>query len=107
MALLPYTLPFAELEVGNHLYWQIGNLNIHGQVFLSSWILIGALLAVVLVGTRKLNRDPMGLQNLLEFLWDYLRDLARDQIGENIIETGFRSSEPCFCSFSSATGVVL
>ena len=82
MALLPYTLPFAELEVGNHLYWQIGNLNIHGQVFLSSWILIGALLAVVLVGTRKLNRDPMGLQNLLEFLWDYLRDLARDQIGE-------------------------
>ena len=31
-------LPLAELEVGHHLYWQIGNLNIHGQVFLSSWI---------------------------------------------------------------------
>ena len=26
-------LPFAELEVGQHLYWQIGNLNLHGQVF--------------------------------------------------------------------------
>ena len=64
MALLPFTLPFAELEVGNHLYWQIGNLNLHGQVFLSSWILIGALLAVVLVGTRKLDRDPRGVQNL-------------------------------------------
>ena len=60
MALLPFTLPFAELEVGHHLYWQIGNLNLHGQVFLSSWILIGLLLALVLAGTRKLNRDPKG-----------------------------------------------
>ena len=82
MALLPFTLPFAELEVGHHLYWQIGNLNLHGQVFLSSWILIGVLLAFVLVGTKNLSRDPKGTQNLLEFLWDYIRDLSRDQIGE-------------------------
>ena len=26
--------------------------------------------------------QPSGLQNLLEFLWDYIRDLAREQIGE-------------------------
>ena len=82
MALPPLQLPFAELEVGNHLYWQIGDLNIHGQVFLSSWVVIGLLLAVVVSGTRKMQRDPLGLQNLLEFLWDYLRDLAREQIGE-------------------------
>ncbi|MEB3177002.1 MAG: F0F1 ATP synthase subunit A, partial [Synechococcus sp.] len=31
---MPLHLPLAELEVGKHLYWQIGNLNIHGQVFL-------------------------------------------------------------------------
>ena len=49
MALLPLPLPFAELEVGHHLYWQIGDLYLHGQVFLSSWILIGILLAVVLL----------------------------------------------------------
>ncbi|MFM8276762.1 MAG: F0F1 ATP synthase subunit A, partial [Cyanobium sp.] len=73
-------LPFAELEVGQHLYWQIGNLKIHGQVFLSSWVVIGALLAVVVVGTRQLQREPAGVQNLLEFLWDYIRDLAREQI---------------------------
>ena len=82
MALLPFSLPFAELEVGHHLYWQIGDLYLHGQVFLSSWILIGVLLALVLVGTRGMKRDPIGLQNLLEFLWDFIRDLARDQIGE-------------------------
>ena len=79
---MPLFLPFAELEVGQHLYWQLGNYKIHGQVFLSSWVVIGALLALVVVGTRKLERDPRGVQNLLEFLWDYIRDLAREQIGE-------------------------
>ena len=79
---MPFNLPLAELEVGKHLYWKVGQLNLHGQVFLSSWIVIGALLALVVVGTRKMEREPRGVQNLLEFLWDYLRDLARDQIGE-------------------------
>ena len=79
MALLPLPLPFAELEVGHHLYWQIGDLYLHGQVFLSSWILIGILLAVVLVGTRGMKRDPIGLQNLLEFLWNFIRDIRPRQ----------------------------
>ncbi|MEK9631089.1 MAG: F0F1 ATP synthase subunit A [Synechococcus sp.] len=101
-------LPLAELEVGHHLYWQIGNLNIHGQVFLSSWIVIGALLAVVVLGTRKMERDPRGVQNLLEFLWDYLRDLARDQIGEKV----YRDWLPflgtlCLCRFVRKWGGAL
>jgi F-type H+-transporting ATPase subunit a len=79
---LPLPLPFAALEVGQHLYWQLGNYRIHGQIFLSSWVVIAALLTLVVVGTRKMERDPRGVQNLLEFLWDYIRDLARDQIGE-------------------------
>jgi len=82
MTPLPLSLPLAELEVGQHLYWQLGNLKIHGQVFLSSWVVIGVLLAVVVIGTRSLKREPGGLQNLLEFLWDYIRDLSREQIGE-------------------------
>ncbi|HGY5538883.1 MAG TPA: F0F1 ATP synthase subunit A, partial [Prochlorococcus sp.] len=82
MGFLPFALPFAELEVGQHLYWRLGNLQLHGQVFMTSWIVIGAILALVVVGTRKMERDPRGVQNLLEFLWDYIRDLARTQIGE-------------------------
>ena len=81
MAPLSLLLPLAELEVGKHLYWKIGGLVIHGQVFISSWVVIGALLALVVAGTRKLERDPRGVQNLLEFLWAYVRDLAREQIG--------------------------
>ena len=79
---------FAALEVGQHLYWQIGNIRLHGQVFLTSWILLGALLVFISLGTKKMENDPKGLQNLLEFLWDYIRDLARTQIGEKFIEIG-------------------
>ena len=75
---------FAALEVGQHLYWQIGNIRLHGQVFLTSWILLGALLVFISLGTKKMENDPKGLQNLLEFLWDYIRDLARTQIGEKV-----------------------
>ncbi|MBE9014336.1 F0F1 ATP synthase subunit A, partial [Pseudanabaenaceae cyanobacterium LEGE 13415] len=39
----PTVLPIANLEVGHHLYWEIGNLKIHGQVFIVSWIVIGLL----------------------------------------------------------------
>ncbi len=84
MGSLSFLVPFAELEVGQHLYWQLGNLRIHGQVFMTSWIVIGALLTLVVVGTKKMERDPRGVQNLLEFLWDYIRDLARTQIGEKV-----------------------
>ncbi len=49
MGFLPFVFPLAELAVGQHLYWQIGNLRIHGQVFMTSWLLIGALLALVVI----------------------------------------------------------
>ena len=82
MVPMTFSLPFAALEVGQHLYWKLGNLKIHGQVFLSSWVVIGVLLALVAFGTRQMQREPSGVQNLLEYLWTYIRDLAREQIGE-------------------------
>lgn len=32
-------LPLAALEVGKHWYWEIGNLKLHGQVFMApGWL---------------------------------------------------------------------
>jgi F-type H+-transporting ATPase subunit a len=100
MVPLLFSLPFAELEVGQHLYWQLGNFKIHGQVFISSWIVIGALLSVVVIGTRKMERDPSGVQNLLEFLWEYLRDIAREYIGEKAYRDWLPFIGTLFCSSS-------
>lgn len=72
----------AELEVGEHYYWKIGGLNIHGQVFITSWVVCGLLIAVAFLASRNVERIPSGLQNLMEYALDFIRNLAKDQIGE-------------------------
>jgi F-type H+-transporting ATPase subunit a len=75
-------LPLAKLEVGHHLYWQIGNLKIHGQVFITTWLVMGLLLIAAIAATRNVQRIPKGIQNLMEYALEYVRDLAKNQIGE-------------------------
>ncbi|HEY9844733.1 MAG TPA: F0F1 ATP synthase subunit A [Candidatus Caenarcaniphilales bacterium] len=72
----------AELEVGQHLYWQIGNLKLHGQVFITSWVVIGVLLVASVAATRNIQRVPSGFQNFMEYALEFIRDLAKNQIGE-------------------------
>jgi F-type H+-transporting ATPase subunit a len=74
--------PLAELEVGKHLYWQFGNLRVHGQVFLTSWFVIGLLILASVLATRNIQRVPAGFQNLMEYALEFIRDLAKNQIGE-------------------------
>jgi len=78
------SLPLAELEVGEQFYWTLGNLRIHGQVFLTSWFVIALLVILSLAATRNIQvkQAPQGVQNLMEYALDFIRNLARDQIGE-------------------------
>ncbi|BAY31264.1 ATP synthase F0 subunit A [Nostoc carneum NIES-2107] len=76
------SFPLAELEVGHHFYWQLGNLKIHGQVFLTSWFVIGLLVIASLAATRNAQRIPRGIQNLMEYALEFIRDLAKNQLGE-------------------------
>nr|YP_009391850.1 ATP synthase CF0 subunit IV [Acrosorium ciliolatum]ARW59994.1 ATP synthase CF0 subunit IV [Acrosorium ciliolatum] len=73
---------FSEVEVGKHLYWEIGKYNIHGQVFIVSWLVIFVLLMISFIGTRNLERIPNKLQNFMEFILEFLQDIAKNQIGE-------------------------
>jgi F-type H+-transporting ATPase subunit a len=75
-------LPLAALDVGHHLYWRLGNLQIHGQVFLTSWFVIGLLLIAAIAATQNVQRIPRGIQNLMEYALEYIRNLTKDQIGE-------------------------
>ncbi|MEO1590063.1 MAG: F0F1 ATP synthase subunit A [Cyanobacteria bacterium J06632_22] len=75
-------LPLAELEVGQHWYWQLGGLKVHGQVFVTSWIVAAVLILICVLATRKVDRIPSGLQNLMEYALEFIRDLAKNQIGE-------------------------
>lgn len=70
------------VEVGQHFYWQIGTLEIHAQVLITSWIVIAILLIFAFLGTRKLETIPTGGQNFVEYVLEFIRDLTRTQIGE-------------------------
>jgi F-type H+-transporting ATPase subunit a len=34
----------AEVSVGKHFYWQLGEYQVHGQVLMVSWFVLGVLL---------------------------------------------------------------
>ena len=76
------TLSLAALEVGKHWYWEIGNLRLHGQVFLASWFVIALLVIASLSATRNIQRVPSGMQNFMEYVLEFLRDLAKNKLGE-------------------------
>ena len=73
---------FAELEVGEHFLWKIGNLTVHGQVFLVSWFVIALLVIASLAATINSQRIPRGIQNFMEYTLEFIRDLAKSQLGE-------------------------
>lgn len=72
----------AEVSVGQHWYWQIGSYPVHGQVLITSWIVLGVIALISLLGNQKLKAIPEGLQNLTEYVTEFIRDLAKTQIGE-------------------------
>ncbi len=75
-------LPLAALDVGHHLYWRLGNLQLHGQVFLTSWFVIGLLLIAAIAANRNVQRIPRGIQNLMEYALEFIRNLTKEHIGE-------------------------
>lgn len=77
-----HTFSLASIEVGEHWYWHIGNFKIHGQVIFVSWIVFALLIIASLAATSNIKRVPTGIQNFMEYVLEFLRDLARNQLGE-------------------------
>ena len=74
---------FAEVSVGQHYYWQIGSSTVHGQVLLVSWFVFGLIAILSFSANTQLKPIPEErLQNLTEFFTEFIRDLAKTQIGE-------------------------
>ncbi len=76
------TFTLAELTVGEQFLWKVGNYTVHGQVFLVSWIVIAVLLIASLAATRNIQTVPSGMQNFMEYVLEFIRDLAKAQLGE-------------------------
>lgn len=77
------SLEISAVEVGKHLYWTIGAYKIHGQVFIVIWLVMAILLSISVMGTKNLSRIPKSFQNFMEFILEFLQDIAKNQIGEH------------------------
>nr|YP_009920243.1 ATP synthase CF0 subunit III [Adiantum nelumboides]YP_010341186.1 ATP synthase CF0 subunit IV [Adiantum reniforme var. sinense]QMQ99234.1 ATP synthase CF0 subunit III [Adiantum nelumboides]QOH99614.1 ATP synthase CF0 subunit IV [Adiantum reniforme var. sinense]UNZ94070.1 ATP synthase CF0 subunit IV [Adiantum reniforme var. sinense] len=72
----------SSVEVGQHLYWQIGNFQVHAQVLITSWVVVAILVALPAATTGKLQSIPTGTQNFIEYVLESIRDSTRTQMGE-------------------------
>jgi F-type H+-transporting ATPase subunit a len=72
----------AEVSVGQHYYWEIGGYSVHGQVLMTTWFVFAIIAIIAFAGNSNLKSIPEGLQNLTEYITEFIRDLAKTQIGE-------------------------
>lgn len=73
----------AEVSIGEHFYWSIGGYTVHGQVLMTTAVVLTIIAVISLVGNRNLKVIPEGLQNFTEYITEFVRDLAKTQIGEH------------------------
>jgi F-type H+-transporting ATPase subunit a len=78
----PLFFSLAGVEVGEHFYWDFGGAQVHGQVFIVIFVCSLLLVSVATLGTRDLKQTPTGLQNFLEYVLEFIQDIAKTQIGE-------------------------
>jgi F-type H+-transporting ATPase subunit a len=76
----------AELSVGQHWYWTVAGYQVHGQVLITSWFVLGVIRILSLTANRNLKETPDGLQNFTESVTEFIRDIAKTQIGEDYLE---------------------
>lgn len=73
----------SEVSVGQHFYWSIGNYEVHGQVLITSWIVFLIIATISFLANSQLKSTPDGFQNFSEYVTEFIRDLAKTQIGEH------------------------
>ena len=73
----------SEVSVGKHWFWEIAGYEAHGQVLVMSWVVFAIIAALAFSGNRDLKEIPEGMQNFTELITEFIRDLAKTQIGEH------------------------
>ncbi len=63
------------------LTWQVGNGTLHAKTLVMTWIAMALILIFVLLGVRNLTSGKPGkLQNILEWVIDFVRKLISDNM---------------------------
>jgi F-type H+-transporting ATPase subunit a len=72
---------FVELSVGQHWYWNLLGFQFHGQVLLTTWFVFFVLGIFSFTANSNLKELPEDLQSISELVTEFIRDIAKTQIG--------------------------
>uniref|UniRef100_A0A251UA63 Putative ATPase, F0 complex, subunit A n=1 Tax=Helianthus annuus TaxID=4232 RepID=A0A251UA63_HELAN len=64
---------------------EIGGFQVHGQVLITSWVVIAILLGSAALAVRNPQTIPTGGQNFFEYVLEFIRDVSKTQIGEDMV----------------------
>jgi F-type H+-transporting ATPase subunit a len=81
------SLLLSGVEIGTHFYWDIGNIALHGQVFIVSWFVIAILIVFSFLGTQNPERIPQTWQNFMESVIEFTQDIAKKSIRRKFLPT--------------------
>jgi F-type H+-transporting ATPase subunit a len=74
----------SELSVGQHWYLTISGYQIHAQTEITTYFVIAILRLLSIVANQDLKPEiPNQLQNITESVTEFIRDLAKTQVGES------------------------
>jgi F-type H+-transporting ATPase subunit a len=73
---------FYCVEIGQHFYWSFFGFQVHGQVLINSWIVLFLIFLLSVFTTKNLKIIPEKGQIFIEFVTEFVRDIAKTQIGE-------------------------
>jgi F-type H+-transporting ATPase subunit a len=90
----------SAVEIGQHFYWNLNGFLVHGQVLINSWIVFAIILIVAVTTTANLNAGSAstsqgggsessslsGGQNFIEFVLEFIRDIAKTQISHDSLK---------------------
>jgi len=74
---------FSDLSVGQHWYWKIFGCQVHGQVLTTTAFVFVVVCAFSLFASKDISDVPDGLQNIAEFITEFVVDIAKRQIGDH------------------------
>lgn len=78
-----FVILLGEIEVGKHFYWEFLGITFHGQVIIVSWFVICLILGFSFLGSINAQRIPRSLQNFMESVVEFTKEITISQIGES------------------------
>lgn len=80
----------SKIEVGSHLYIYLPNgLHFHGETIFLSFLVVFLIGSFLLITTKNLQKVPGGFQNVGEFLYEFVEDIAFSQLGPSYYKVFF------------------